>query len=88
MLNHINDAKLKDDERLRKEKEAMEDARRLQKQKEEEHEKKKILEDTIRSKRILEEKERAMLKEEEKLNEDFEVAQKPSQMPVHVCRKL
>ena len=48
MLNHINDAKRKDDERLRKEKEAMEDARRLQKQKEEEHEKKKILEDTVR----------------------------------------
>ena len=47
ILNHINDAKRKDDERLRKEKEAMEDARRLQKQKEEEHEKKKILEDTI-----------------------------------------
>ena len=77
MLNHINDAKRKDDERLRKEKEAIEDARRLQKQKEEEeHEKKKILEDTIRSKRILEEKERAMLKEEEKLNEDFEVTQR------------
>ena len=54
----------------------MEDARRLHKQKEEEHEKKKILEDTIRLKRILEEKERAMLKEEEKLNEDFEVAQR------------
>ena len=32
MLNHINDAKCKDDERLRKEKEAMEDARRLQEQ--------------------------------------------------------
>ena len=29
MLNHINDANCKDDERLRKEKEAMEDARRL-----------------------------------------------------------
>ena len=29
MLNHINDAKHKDDERLRKEKEAMEDSRRL-----------------------------------------------------------
>ena len=40
ILNHINDAKRKDDERLRKEKEAMEDARRLQKQKEEEHKKK------------------------------------------------
>ena len=76
MLNHINDAKHKDDERLIKEKEAMEDARRLQKQKEEEHEKKKILEDTIRSERILEEKVRAMLKEEEKLNEDFQVAQR------------
>ena len=76
MLNHLNDAKWEDDERLRKEKEAMEDARKLQKQKEEEHEKKKILEDIIRSKRILEEKERAMLKEEEKLNEDFEVAQR------------
>ena len=33
--------------------------------------KSKILEDTIRSKRILEEKERAMLKEEDKLNEYF-----------------
>ena len=77
MLNQINDAKRKDDERLRKENKATEDARRLQKQKEEgEHEKKKTLEDTIRSKRILEEKERAMLKEEEKLNEDFEVAQR------------
>ena len=76
MLNHINDANRKDDERLRREKEATEDARRLQKQKEEEHEKKKILGDTIRSKRILEEKERAMLKEREKLNEDFEVAQR------------
>ena len=76
MLNHINDAKHKDDERLIKEKEAMEDARRLQKQKEEEHEKNKILEDTIRSKRVLEEKVRAMLKEEEKLNEDFDVAQR------------
>ena len=77
MLNHINDAERKDDEWLRKEKEAMEDATRLQKQKEEEeHEKKKMLEDTIRSKRILEEKERAMLKEEEKLNEHFEVAQR------------
>ena len=54
----------------------MEDARRLHKQKEEEHERKKILEDTITSKRILEEKERAMLKEEEKLNQDFEVAQR------------
>ena len=54
----------------------MEDARRLHKQKEEEHERKKILEDTIRSKRILEEKERAMLKEEEKLNQNFEVAQR------------
>ena len=43
---------------------------------EEEHKKKKILEDTIRSKRILKGKERAMLKEEEKLNEDFEVAQR------------
>ena len=32
MLNHMNDAKHKDDERLRKEKEAIEDARRLQKQ--------------------------------------------------------
>ena len=72
MLNHISNAKHRDDERLRKEKEAMEDARRLQKQKEEEEpEKKKILEDTIRSKRILEEKERAMLKEEDKLNEYF-----------------
>ena len=57
MLNHINDAKCKDDEILRKEKEAMKDVRRLQKQEEEEHEKKKIVEDTIRSKRILEEKE-------------------------------
>ena len=76
MLNHINDAKRKDDERLRKEKEAMEDASRLQKQKEEEHKKKKILKDTIISKRILKEKDRAMLKEEEKLNEDFEVAQR------------
>ena len=76
MLNHINDAKHKDDERLRKEKEAIKDAKRLQKQKEEEHKKKKILEDTIRSKRILEEKERAMLIEEEKLTEDFEVAQR------------
>ena len=77
MLNPINGAKRKDDERLRKEKEAMEVARRLQKQKkEEEHEKKKILEDTLRSKRIMEEKERAMLKKEEKLNEDFEVAQR------------
>ena len=77
MLNRINDAEPKDDERLRKEKEAMEDAMRLQKQKEEEeHEKQKILEDTIRSKRMLEEKERAMLKGEEKLNEDFEVAQR------------
>ena len=77
MLNPINGAKRKDDERLRKEKEAMEVARRLQKQKkEEEREKKKILEDTLRSKRIMEEKERAMLKKEEKLNEDFEVAQR------------
>ena len=40
MLNRINDAECKDDERLRKEKEAMDDARRLQKQKEEEHTKK------------------------------------------------
>ena len=52
----------------------MENGRRSQKQKEEE--KKKILEDTIRSKRTLEEKKRAILKEEEKLNEDFEVAQR------------
>ena len=45
MLNHINDAKRKDDERLRKGKEAMEDTSRLQKQKDQEHEKrKKILE--------------------------------------------
>ena len=89
MLNHINDAKHKDDERLRKEKEAMEDAGRLQKQNEEkEDEKKKILEDTIRSKRILEEKERAMLKEGEKLNEDFEVAQRTLTDVSHVCRKL
>ena len=77
MLNHINDAKRKDAERQRKEKEAMEDASRLQKQKvEEEHKKKIILEDTIRSKMILGEKERAMLKEKEKLNKDFEVAQR------------
>ena len=74
MLHHKNDAKRKDGERLRKEKEAMEDGRRSQKQKEEE--KKKILEDTIRSKRTLEEKKRAILKEEEKLDEDFEVAQR------------
>ena len=60
MLNHISNAKRRDDERLRKEKEAMEDARRLEKQKEEEHEKTKILEDTIRSKWILEEKEREL----------------------------
>ena len=32
MWNHINDAICKDDERLRKEKESVEDARRLQKQ--------------------------------------------------------
>ena len=77
MLNHINDVKRKDAERQRKEKEAMEDASRLQKQKvEEEHKKKIILEDTIRSKMILGEKERAMLKEKEKLNKDFEVAQR------------
>ena len=37
MLNHIYDAKCKDNERLRKEKEPMEDAWRSQKQKEEEH---------------------------------------------------
>ena len=54
----------------------MEDARRLQNQKEEEHKKKKMLEDKTRSKRVLDEKERAMLKEEEKMNEDFEVAQR------------
>ena len=76
MLNHMNDAKHKDDERLRKEKEAIEDARRLQKQKEKEHSKKKALGVTITSKRTLEEKERAMLEKEEILNEDFEVAQK------------
>ena len=77
MLNHINDAKRKYDERLRKEKDAMEDTRRLQKQKEEEHEKKKILEVAIRSKKDIGRKRgRAMLKEEEKLNEDFEVAQR------------
>ena len=88
MLNHINDAKRKDDERLRKEKEAMEDAKRLQKQKEEEeHEKKKILEDTIRSKRILEEKEKAMLKEEEKLNKILRWPREPSQMQnPHRCQ--
>ena len=40
MLNHINDAKRKDDERLRKGKEAMEDTSRLQKQKDQEHGKK------------------------------------------------
>ena len=34
------------------------------------------MEDTIRSKRTLEEKKRAILKEEEKLGEDFEVAQR------------
>ena len=56
ILNHINDAKCKDNGRLRKEKVAMEDARRLQKQKEE-HQKKKIPKDTIRSDRILAEKE-------------------------------
>ena len=56
ILNHINDAKYKDNGRLRKEKVAMEDARRLQKQKEE-HQKKKIPKDTIRSDRILAEKE-------------------------------
>ena len=38
MLHHKNDAKRKDGERLRKEKEAMEDGRRSQKQKEEEKE--------------------------------------------------
>ena len=76
MLNHTNDTKHKDVERLRKDKEAMEGASRLQKQKvEEEHKKKIILEDTIRSKMILGEKERAMLKEKEKLNKDFEVPQ-------------
>ena len=47
----MKDAKCKDDEILRKEKEAMEDVRRLQKQEEEEHEKKKIVEDTIRSRK-------------------------------------
>ena len=57
ILNHINDAKCNDNGRLRKEKAAMEDARRLQKQKEEEHQKKKIPKDTIRSDRILAEKE-------------------------------
>ena len=76
ILSHINDTKHKDDERLRKKKEAMEDARRLQKWKEEEHKKEKMLEDKRRSERVLVEKERAMLKEEEKMNEDFEVAQK------------
>ena len=66
MLNHINDAKCKDDERLRKEKEAMEDARRLQEQKEEEYKKK---ENTGRHDKIKKDigtkRERAMLKEED-----------------------
>ena len=42
MLNCINDTKHKDDETPRREKEAMKDARWLQKQKDEEEEKKKI----------------------------------------------
>ena len=79
MLNHINDAKHKDDERLRKGKEAMEDTSRLQKQKDQEHEKrKKILENKKDQKgywKKKRERERAMLEDEEKLNEDFEVTQ-------------
>ena len=83
MLNHMNDAKHKDDERIRKEKEATEDARRLQKQKEKKHSKKKELGVTITSKRMLEEKGRAMLEKEKILNEVLRSHRKPSQMPVH-----